>query len=432
MSTTKLAALSKKELARKSQLETAIERGQAAFVEVGQALAEIQSSKLYRDDFPTFEAYCRAKWGFEKSAAYQLVSAAIVAEELSAAGENSPQLRNEAQARELAKAPAGTRAKVLAEALEIAKAGGKESPTAADVKAVVEKSNPPKPAKTSPASALRPHDLTPEEAATVDRALDPNDSFAKPTFDAKPAPEVPAEIIDTPARERDCDRAAMIHRELVSLMGAWSGLDKQTGLYLNAIGRAITSWRDSDGSSQTLPPEQKSDDVRPEAASDDTTATVLPESPSAVVRESATVDSGTVADPAILVAGSPVLEDDPRCTVPVCGNAMLMKFAPRESGTWAFAYQIKYPEKKASRINSIWQGDHADQYTAELAALSAIEVAMVSIKVTSARETQLALEARQIIGKRREKLAGKVTKSPDVKPDPVFVPEELETQTVGV
>jgi hypothetical protein len=33
-----------------------------AFVKVGLALARIRDARLYRAEFPTFEAYCQTKW----------------------------------------------------------------------------------------------------------------------------------------------------------------------------------------------------------------------------------------------------------------------------------------------------------------------------------------------------------------------------------
>ena len=38
-------------------------KGRRAFVDAGNALAEIKQSKLYRASFKTFDDYCREKWG---------------------------------------------------------------------------------------------------------------------------------------------------------------------------------------------------------------------------------------------------------------------------------------------------------------------------------------------------------------------------------
>jgi hypothetical protein len=90
-------------------LEQTIEAGRKTFVEVGLALAEIRDSRLYRDEFNSFEEYCKNKWGFKKSYAYQLIESANVAESVSAIAD----IKTESQARELAKVSADKRAEVL-------------------------------------------------------------------------------------------------------------------------------------------------------------------------------------------------------------------------------------------------------------------------------------------------------------------------------
>lgn len=65
---------------RLCELETVIERGLHTFVEVGAALLEIRDSRLYRENYGTFEEYCRERWGIERRRAYQLMDAAEVAE----------------------------------------------------------------------------------------------------------------------------------------------------------------------------------------------------------------------------------------------------------------------------------------------------------------------------------------------------------------
>jgi hypothetical protein len=51
-------------------------------MEVGNALAKIRDSELYRETHRTFEEYCRGKWGICDSRARQLVMAASVADNL--------------------------------------------------------------------------------------------------------------------------------------------------------------------------------------------------------------------------------------------------------------------------------------------------------------------------------------------------------------
>ena len=88
------------------ELEKTIQRGKVAFVEVGNALAEIRDSKLYRIEYSTFEEYCQEKWGWTKQHAYRLIECAPIAE-------SNPQVTSINQARELKKVPAEQREKVL-------------------------------------------------------------------------------------------------------------------------------------------------------------------------------------------------------------------------------------------------------------------------------------------------------------------------------
>ena len=58
------------------ELETVIERGKLTFVEVGNALAEIRDSRLYRAQYSTFEQYCKERWGWSRSYSYRQIEAA--------------------------------------------------------------------------------------------------------------------------------------------------------------------------------------------------------------------------------------------------------------------------------------------------------------------------------------------------------------------
>lgn len=116
------------EQARLRECEATIEKGMATFVEVGQALAEISEKKLYRDTHKTFEAYCKERWGHNRRWAYQLIDAAGVMENVRNCAQKPS---NEAQARQLSKAPKEKQAK----AWEKATSNGK--PTAAKVAAAV-------------------------------------------------------------------------------------------------------------------------------------------------------------------------------------------------------------------------------------------------------------------------------------------------------
>jgi hypothetical protein len=93
------------------ELEEIIERGQQTFIDVGRALAEIRDSRLYRQDFSTFEDYCKERWGWSASRARYLIGSVAAVEEMESVTnvtpeeteEKLPPVQNEAQARELAK-----------------------------------------------------------------------------------------------------------------------------------------------------------------------------------------------------------------------------------------------------------------------------------------------------------------------------------------
>lgn len=64
MTTALETALTQTEQQRLQELETVVERGLKAFVEVGNALMEIRESRLYRAQYSTFDEYCQERWGF--------------------------------------------------------------------------------------------------------------------------------------------------------------------------------------------------------------------------------------------------------------------------------------------------------------------------------------------------------------------------------
>jgi hypothetical protein len=135
--------LSKSEQEKLDALEKRFERG---IFDAGDSLRTIRDERLYRATSNTFEEYCAKRWNFSDSRANQLIQAVEVRDEISAQTENSQQLlcdgpslpENEAQAREVAKAPKGERAKVWKKAVASApKSNGKPKVTAAHVRRVV-------------------------------------------------------------------------------------------------------------------------------------------------------------------------------------------------------------------------------------------------------------------------------------------------------
>ena len=55
--------------------EAVIEKGMRTFVAVSNALTEIRDNCLYRQDYSTFDEYCRKRWCMSGSRAYQTMSA---------------------------------------------------------------------------------------------------------------------------------------------------------------------------------------------------------------------------------------------------------------------------------------------------------------------------------------------------------------------
>jgi len=89
-------------LDEKSQLyqcEEIIERGLNTFVDVGNALLDIRDNRLYRQEYHTFEDYCKERWGMERRQAYRLIDASTVVNNVSNWTQITPS--NESQARPL-------------------------------------------------------------------------------------------------------------------------------------------------------------------------------------------------------------------------------------------------------------------------------------------------------------------------------------------
>jgi hypothetical protein len=85
-----LELLSKDEKTKFRECEKVIEKGWNTFVDVGKALTDIRDKRLYRQEFKTFESYCRQKWSFGKAHAYRYIGAAEVIEDLSPIGDKLP------------------------------------------------------------------------------------------------------------------------------------------------------------------------------------------------------------------------------------------------------------------------------------------------------------------------------------------------------
>lgn len=85
------------------ELNAKIEQGMVEFIKVGEALREIRDKRLYREDYTTWEQYCRSVLGYGKTQANRLVQEAEVADDLAQICVKTP--RKSSHLRELARLP---------------------------------------------------------------------------------------------------------------------------------------------------------------------------------------------------------------------------------------------------------------------------------------------------------------------------------------
>lgn len=105
--------------------EERIERNLRGFVETAESLAIIRSQRLYREQYPSFEAYTQAKWNFSRQYASNLITALPVYKSI--------QVDNPAQGVTLKAFPENIRGAIW----EIArKRAGDKSPTTGQLKAI--------------------------------------------------------------------------------------------------------------------------------------------------------------------------------------------------------------------------------------------------------------------------------------------------------
>jgi hypothetical protein len=79
-----------------AELESIIAKGLPTYQEVGSALDEIHSRKLYKPHYKNFRTYLLERWGISRAHGYRLIAAARLAV-MSPAGDKTP--ANEHQAR---------------------------------------------------------------------------------------------------------------------------------------------------------------------------------------------------------------------------------------------------------------------------------------------------------------------------------------------
>lgn len=110
--------LSKPERARFQKLDKAVQAGIGAFVVVGMALKEIRDSKLYRDNYRTFEEYARERHDLSRSRCYELIDAAETVHHIESSAIGGQVPANERQCRALAELPLEQRAAAWEEVVQ--------------------------------------------------------------------------------------------------------------------------------------------------------------------------------------------------------------------------------------------------------------------------------------------------------------------------
>lgn len=136
--------LSTREEQRLAELEQIIKDNFRGFVAVGQALAEIRETRLYRQTHSLFEYYCRDLWEMSHQRAFQLEASAKVIDNLATIVATSDGTKieilpaNEAQARELARLQPEEQVRVWSDLLMVAREQSNEKgkPVSVTAKAV--------------------------------------------------------------------------------------------------------------------------------------------------------------------------------------------------------------------------------------------------------------------------------------------------------
>lgn len=156
--------LDRRERLTLGDMESVIEKGLQTFVEVGAALSQIRKERLYRETHGSFEAYCQDRWGWSRQRSSQLIAASETVAGLSTIVDKTTHKLpiNEAQARELTKAPKEDRPAIMEEA------SGNGRPTAKAIREAVERREP----------EPEPERFEPDPGDELVRALEENAKFA--------------------------------------------------------------------------------------------------------------------------------------------------------------------------------------------------------------------------------------------------------------
>jgi hypothetical protein len=134
---------------REDGIRHSIGRVKTGWADLGEHFKAIRDGRLYKDTHSNFDEYCTERWGFNRSAVdrhiagYNIV-AGLLAAKVTPIGVNTEDVvalpQNEAQAREVAKAPPEERAEIMRQAAD--RTGGE--PTAKAIREVVEERKPEK------------------------------------------------------------------------------------------------------------------------------------------------------------------------------------------------------------------------------------------------------------------------------------------------
>ena len=152
--------LTEAEAADLRRLEEVLDRTKKAWLDFGDAIAQVRDRRLYRATHKRFEDYCQERWGITSVRAYQMIRAASVVSDLettvrTAGGESASIPTNEAQARPLSGLDAPRRREAWDKAVEIA---GGSQPTEKQVREAVQQiqaAPPAIPARDEPTDVAR-------------------------------------------------------------------------------------------------------------------------------------------------------------------------------------------------------------------------------------------------------------------------------------
>lgn len=166
------------ELINFDNYEHEIQSGLQDFIKVGNALLAIQEGRLFRHQYPSFEAYCQSRWGFSQWYAYKLQKSAEVVKRLDSPSKPT----SEAQVRPLTGLEPEEQPAAWQEAVDTAPNG---KPTAAHVAAVVAKRKKPKPRPEREAVEID-DEPAPAEPNTIGEMFARYDSFVAELTNEQP------------------------------------------------------------------------------------------------------------------------------------------------------------------------------------------------------------------------------------------------------